>query len=574
MIELSPQQKGVVELPLGPLCVTACAGSGKTTTATHRLRQMRNLLNDRHGIVALLSFSNVAVDTFRKDYYALERAQSESVRPSAVEIDTVDGFLTTNIIRPHAHRAMGSPRTAFLVHGRETFLRRFTVWDGKRTHPTTDLRITFEGGMFAYEAGPSYAPVKIATSEGQKALEKLGKVGAYTHSSGRYWAIRALKEQPFLLRALARRYPLILVDEAQDIGKEHQEILELLIDAGAELSLIGDPNQGIYEFSGATGEFLNDYRNRTGVTHRGLMVNYRSVEPIVKLANKLSGRDDESDRKEAATSHGAFFIPYNAAEKEQLLDAFRNMLASAKIDPSRAAVLCRSGKGVEEWRGGEEDQGQGTVREFVSATIYRDKFHRYDEAFRYVCSAVVGLLAENHGRQLLSRISRNVGAEVKELRRMLWAFARDSTNGVPDGSLLGDSEWHPLLVERVKQLLLRLENELGIIPADNIGNKLAKRGLLNKPLVAMSNLASKPDAAPLRVSTVHQVKGESIDGVMYVAEKRQIRALLDGPGTELGRIGYVALTRARDLMVLGVPDTCASEFEAELLDYGFRKAGT
>jgi superfamily I DNA/RNA helicase len=137
------------------------------------------------------------------------------------------------------------------VNGRETFLRGFTVWDGKRSHPTTDLRIEFEHGAFEYQAGPSYAPVQIATSDGQKALEKLGKVGAYTHSSGRYWAIRTLKQLPFLLRALARRYPLMLVDEAQDIGKEHQAILEMLVDVGSELSLIGDPNQGIYEFSGA-----------------------------------------------------------------------------------------------------------------------------------------------------------------------------------------------------------------------------------------------------------------------------------------------------------------------------------
>ncbi|MCA1510152.1 MULTISPECIES: UvrD-helicase domain-containing protein [Bradyrhizobium] len=573
MTILSSQQRSVVELPLGPVCVTACAGSGKTTTATHRLRQMRKLLDDRHGIVALLSFSNVAVDTFRRDYYALEHAQSASLRPSAVEIDTVDGFLTTNVIRPHSHRAMGAPRTAFLVDGRETFLKGFTVWDGRRGHLTADLRISYESGAFAYEAGPSYAAVKIAASDGQRALEKLGKIGAYTHSSGRYWAIRTLKEQPFVLRSLARRYPLILVDEAQDIGKEHQEILEMLAKAGSELSLIGDPNQGIYEFSGATGEFLRAYKAQSGVTDKGLTVNYRSVEAIVRVANKLSGRNDEADRKAATASQGALFLPYKITEKERLLDAFRNMLASANIHPSKAAVLCRSGKGVDEWRGGEEDQGQGTIKQFVNATIYRDKLHQYHDAFRYVCSAVVGLLADQHG-QLVSRISRNQETEVKLLRRVLWAFVRDADAGVPAGGLLADSQWHPLLVARVKQLLGRLEKEFNLTPTDNIGNKLKKSGLLNKPLIATPDLASTPTSTPFRVSTIHQVKGESIDAVMYIADKRQVRALLDGTGTELGRIGYVAVTRARNLMVLAVPDTCVGEFETELVTCGFRKAGS
>jgi len=70
------------------------------------------------------------------------------------------------------------------------------------------------------------------------------------------------------------------------------------------------------------------------------------------------------------------------------------------------------------------------------------------------------------------------------------------------------------------------------------------------------------------------VKGESIDGVLYVAEKKQVRALLDGTTTELGRIGYVAVTRARNLMVLAVPTKSIGEFEAELLASGFKKAGS
>ncbi len=253
------------------------------------------------------------------------------------------------------------------------------------------------------------------------------------------------------------------------------------------------------------------------MTDKGLTVNYRSVAPIVGVANKLSGRNDEADRKDATPSQGALFVPYKITEKEQLLDSFRNMLASAHVHPNKAAVLCRSGKGVEEWRGGEEDQGQGTIKQFVNATIYRDKLQRYHDAFRYVCSAVVGLLADQHG-QLLNQISRNKGTEVKLLRRVLWTFARDADTGVPAGGLLADSKWHPLLVVRVKQLLGRLEEEFGLTPADNIGNKLKKSGLLNKPLIAIPDLASTPTAVPFRVSTIHQVKGESIDGVMYVAD--------------------------------------------------------
>jgi len=54
----------------------------------------------------------------------------------------------------------------------------------------------------------------------------------------------------------------------------------------------------------------------------------------------------------------------------------------------------------------------------------------------------------------------------------------------------------------------------------------------------------------------------------------KIRAMIDGPTTEVGRIGYVAVTRARNLLVLGVPDNCLSKFEPELIGCGFKKVGT
>ena len=55
--------------------------------------------------------------------------------------------------------------------------------------------------------------------------------------------------------------------------------------------------------------------------------------------------------------------------------------------------------------------------------------------------------------------------------------------------------------------------------------------------------------------------------------KGHVRALLNGTSTEEGRIGYVALTRARDLFVLAVPDNCLAEFEGELQAIGLKRVG-
>jgi superfamily I DNA/RNA helicase len=176
MIGLSQEQEAIVNLPLQPVAVIACAGSGKTKTAVRRLAAMRGLHRDDHSLVALLSFSNVAVDTFRGEYAASLRGQKSTRRAFAVEIDTMDGFITTNVLRPHGHRTMKCSRTPYLVDGREPFLHSFTVFDGKRSHQTADLDIAFNNGGFVYTVGRNAQ--QIPPSRAEPALTKLGGVGA------------------------------------------------------------------------------------------------------------------------------------------------------------------------------------------------------------------------------------------------------------------------------------------------------------------------------------------------------------------------------------------------------------
>ena len=126
MTILTAQQSHVVSADLGPLSVLACAGSGKTLTAVHRLLEVRQRLGRRPGRVALLSFSNIAVDTFRNEYSKLCETQAVSLS-GGVEIDTIDGFTTSNILRPHAYRVMQARRSAFLVTGTEPFLAGFKL---------------------------------------------------------------------------------------------------------------------------------------------------------------------------------------------------------------------------------------------------------------------------------------------------------------------------------------------------------------------------------------------------------------------------------------------------------------
>lgn len=572
MTELSPEQSAIIDAALSPMSVIACAGSGKTLTSVRRLAEIRRQLGDHRGRVALLSFSNVAVDTFRHNYQGLLKEMSVGTGGHRVDIDTLDGFITRHVLHPHAHHTMGATQAAFLVMGGESFLNGFTFKPGNYPVSITSMQVGARtSGVYFYYVNNDQV-VELNQSDASKLVHRLGKTGAYTHNLGRYWCYRTLQEQPVILRALARRYPHILIDEAQDIGTLHQAILEQLIGAGVRVSLIGDPNQGIYEFAGANGAFLSQYGGRTGVTDLGLTRNYRSVPSLVKLANKLSARNDVADRKAPDTTHGAFFIPYKTADRDKVVTAFQAAVLTAELKVERSAVLCRGRDLADKLAGNDSPAGQGTVKGFAQAAIARDKKQDYLGAFKGVATCVVSLLADPPKGLVASITQPTRYPETQSLRRLIWRFARNPDTGLPSTTLLADTEWHPQLLARVKALLAVLESDHGLKPTDNIGMKLAKKSLPNTPLAVATDLAAS-NATRVRVDTVHQAKGESLDAVLYMANKEHVSALLDGVNSEVGRIGYVAVTRARNLLWLGVPSNALAELRQSLIEHGFQEAG-
>jgi superfamily I DNA/RNA helicase len=573
MSALTPEQQAVVDAPMVPLCVVACAGSGKTKTAVHRLVQMRRNLGDARGRVALLSFSNVAVDTFRKAYNDLASSLPSGAGRSRVDIDTLDGFITTNIIRPHGHRTMMSARPAFLVTGNEAFLEGFKFSTSSFPQPITSLHLAFVSGDEVFFHVYNDQMELVETSTARNLIAKLGRTGAYTHDLGRYWAYRVLKERPELLAAVARRYPQILIDEAQDIGSVHQAILELLIGAGSCVTLIGDPNQGIYDFAGADGKFLTDYHQRADVQKHSLQRNFRSAPSIVALANSLCGRADVAERLVPSTPHGAFFTGYKRDQHPQLVAAFHVAMSAAGADAKRSGVLCR-GKGLAKTlRGDEAPAGQGLVKAFAAAAILRDRRKDFLKAFQHVAVAVVALL-DSPPPGLVSQITQHSShSQNRELRKEIWAFTRDAVNGLPSSSLIANTQWHSSLLKHINILLARVETNFGLKKADNIGHKLSKRVLPNVPLASVEDLVDNHTTA-MRVDTVHKAKGESLDAVLYMTTlKEHAQALLEGVGTEVGRIGYVAATRARDLLWVAVPQSSLKELRPAFLARGFKEVG-
>jgi superfamily I DNA/RNA helicase len=574
----SPEQDDIVASALQPLAITACAGSGKTRTAVRRLAAVRERAAGNRGQVLLLSFSNVAVDTFTRAYSEFARKTGREPSRDRVRIQTIDGCLTNDILRPHAYRTMNCPRVPFLVTGAEGFLQSngFKFYmdktDGSGRYPLAAHEIS---NLFVRSLGATTSvclrrkrgpAVEVPSS--MTVLARWAAVGAYTHSFGQYWAYQTLVQQQWLAAAMARRYPHILVDEAQDIGHWHQALLELLIANGSQVSLIGDPHQAIFEFAGADGKFLKDYGGKPGVLPKKLSMNFRSVKAVQDVANLLSNRLDGSDRTIVSRDAGAFFFPYHDKDLPLLERAFLAHLLDNKLEPSRSAVICRGQALKKRLRAYETEQGEGLVKRLAKAALLRDEGGHYHDAYKLVVASVCDML-EASPNDLAHKLSTpwTAPGELRAMSHSLWSFTRDPMLGLPSSLLAAKSEWHPQLLVALEKLVERIEE----VTPYRVDSKYRARIRTNKlPDNALLLRAAEDTAATtiLRASTVHGVKGESLDAVLYITEKSHATEMADGTLTEVGRIGYVALTRARDIFWMAVPATAMAELRPKLLAKG------
>jgi DNA helicase-2/ATP-dependent DNA helicase PcrA len=154
-----------------------------------------------------------------------------------------------------------------------------------------------------------------------------------------------LKAEPRALSHVQSQYRFFTVDEYQDISPLQHALLDQWLGDHAELCVVGDPNQTIYSFTGASSEFLRDFSERfPGASVVDLTTNYRSTQQIVSFANRLTSDAPLGGSLEAAGPTGVApqITQYESAQAEA--KAVATVISEAiqsGIPKSEIAVLYR-----------------------------------------------------------------------------------------------------------------------------------------------------------------------------------------------------------------------------------------
>ncbi|MEU9413072.1 UvrD-helicase domain-containing protein [Streptomyces sp. NPDC048281] len=577
-MKLTDDQQALVDSE-DSLFAAACPGAGKTRAMVARFLK-RTAEESRRGI-AFTSFTNAAVDEVRRRC----GAQTQALRVPHF-VGTFDTFIHRFIVTPlYVKEYKQKPN--YVQSWADVSATRFRLvpdlgkaghlefrWfdfepDGRAHLDFSRVPKTFGDAAVHHRLAQRK---HVAEAKASDIFGRLLRAGTITCEAARllaaFW-LGSAEEQALIAALVRARFAEIIVDEAQDCGKEELDVLKFLRDCGVRVVMVGDLDQSIYEFRNATPAAVQEFAASLPLRLK-LEDNWRSSPSICAFNSGLrSGPLVETARGE----HSVLQIPVHLVEfsaLDQIVPAALDVAEQYKLVADDLVVLSHAETHGMKAAGvaSMEDVGSNRVLAIANAgfklrsreTDPKTRKKAVDQVQRAVLKTLtVGRDVEHQG---FAAICEETGVDP----RWLESFAVRMALGL-DASGMTRGEF----AASVRESLKAAGWGDGPAPtASDLGN------LFKAPSEdAWASVASFDSGPSIRYSTVHGVKGMEFTGVVLVLPDRLRvdrvtgRTVLDDwegdHNTEARRVLYVAGSRAQQLLVCAVHRKHTSRV-ASLLD--------
>ncbi|MGH9029613.1 MAG: ATP-dependent DNA helicase UvrD2, partial [Acidimicrobiales bacterium] len=606
--ELAPDQRAAVTHLVGGARVIAPAGSGKTRVLTERLR---HLVTDRRvdpSMVTALAFNTKAAEEMRRRCSALVRTAGPYIRT----LNSVGLWICNE------YGGAGHLRTIEELEVRELIQQLFEVRrqaNADTVLPYVDALSAIRLGLASPQSMEEEIPDAIGIGAGfDRYRAALADSRLLDFDEQIYLAIEILLTDPGARTAAQARCRLLLVDEFQDLNPAHMLLIRLLSAPAYNCFGVGDDDQVIYGYSGATPKFLIDFASYfPGSGHHALEVNYRCPAAIVTAASQLLSYNRDRVHKKIRVAGGRIEEPLPVAGPLKGTGSLHVLTAH------RQALTEQAIKVVEAWRGAGVPWGQIAVLARVNSALLPTQVACTEAgipctvpldakvlnrtgirtALAYLRIGLApGSITLEDIQQTIRRPSRGIAPNVAEMLTgrgstsiadIRHLAGRLSGRDVP--KLLSYAEDLDTLVvacrESSEAALCAIRTKVGLGETMDVldsSKREADRSTHTDDLLALESVAAlHPDAATFEpwlrallhrsgpqddavlLSTIHKIKGREWDHVIVFGASNGLlpHRLSDDEEGER-RVFHVALTRARRQVVILADVAEPSVFLAEL----------
>ena len=306
---LNDAQRLAVLATEGPTLIVAGAGSGKTRVLTHRIA---HLIKDRRvppTAVLAITFTNKAA---REMQERLRQLVGPVVK--AMWVSTFHSACVRILRRSGSHLGYTSSFSIYDEGDAERLMAqvvRQLDYDPKRLsarsmrHGVSAAKDQLIDPEMLADRAVGWFEKKVA--EAYRVYQRrLAESNAVDFDDLIMQTVRLFQERPEVLAEYQRRFRYVLVDEFQDTNVAQYELLKLLAAEHRNLSVVGDGDQSIYAFRGATVrnilDFEADYPEANVIL---LEQNYRSTQTILSAANAVIANHLERKPKNLWTAIGS-----------------------------------------------------------------------------------------------------------------------------------------------------------------------------------------------------------------------------------------------------------------------------
>ena len=306
---LNPVQREAVLHTDGPVLIVAGAGSGKTRILTHRIAYLIKELGVPPGAVLAITFTNKAAGEMA------ERVE-ELVGASVARRMWILTFHSTcaRILR-REHELLGLPSSFTIYDAADTervvkMASQELGIDEKRFPPRAIAAAI--GRLKDAMLSPSEAAARAGNWYEKQVAEvyaayqrRLQQAGALDFDDLILRTVRLFRDHPEVLAHYQERFRYILVDEYQDTNRPQYHLVNMLASRYGNVCVVGDADQGIYSWRGATIQNLLDFEHdHPDAAEFVLDQNYRSTRTILEVANALIDHNIQRKPKNLWTDAG------------------------------------------------------------------------------------------------------------------------------------------------------------------------------------------------------------------------------------------------------------------------------
>lgn len=556
--DLRPNDKQWQAYKSGAHCVLlAGPGSGKTKTLTVKLaRMLSEDVEDPRGI-ACITYNNECARELEM------RLDGLGIVPGGrVFIGTVHSFSLTQILLPYAKVAgLGLPDDFQVATRRQTRAAlenaHAKVIKGPENPQTWDFRLGQHRRRFLNRDVDAWKTADPQLTRLVEAYEvELRQMGVIDFDDMPLLALRALATNAWLRKAIAAKYPILAVDEYQDLGRAlHAMVMGLCFSAGIRLFAVGDVDQSIYGFIGANPDLLKKLSERDDVETVRLGLNYRCGSQIVTASEYALGEARGYRAPDGAHEGTIYFHPCTggyAAQARYLIEQLIPEIRARRPDLNvgEIAILYPAAFIGDEVATAAANNGYGVIRTDGNALYPRgSRLMRWLEQCAMWCCGgwrsgqprVSRVIAEGARlfHELLATDDNRLEFQ-RDLIATLWD-RRDDTLSLQDWLVALRDEIIKPRIDRARSLADEFETLNTFI------NRLGPTGDVEDfPLGEFAGIGTGLDR--INLSTLHSAKGREFDAVILfgMEEGRLPRNnASDGEIREARRLFYVGFTRAR-----------------------------